>query len=297
MAPDYLRFERIAAHIGAALRCSLAPRPAAPVRGGCIGDSHRWSSSHGTLFVKLAPAAQLPMLEGEAFGLDELARADAVRVPGVRAVGATDDDAYLALEWLELRAPSPATEAELGRRLARQHRVTAAQFGWHRSNHIGATPQVNVPCTDWAVFFREQRLRPQLDLAARNGHGADLQRAGGRLLGRIDALLAGHRPPPALLHGDLWDGNRAATADGPVIFDPAVYYGDREADLAMTRLFGGFGPAFHAAYDASWPPEPGAAARATLYNLYHVLNHLNLFGGHYREEATSMIDALLAPAG
>jgi len=144
-------------------------------------------------------------------------------------------------------------------------------------------------------FFRERRLRYQLELASQRGFARDLEEPGHRLLEGVGALLEGHRPEPSLLHGDLWAGNWFADGeDRPVIFDPAVYYGDREADLAMTRLFGGFGRAFYSAYETEAPLPPGHAVRAELYNLYHVLNHANLFGGGYARQARSIIDRLLA---
>jgi fructosamine-3-kinase len=151
---------------------------------------------------------------------------------------------------------------------------------------------------DWIRFFRDQRLRYQLNLAGSNGHGGRLQQRGEALLAHLDAFFVSYRPVPSLLHGDLWGGNRMADAHGrPVIFDPAVYYGDREADLAMTRLFGGFGAGFYAAYEVAWALEPGATVRVDLYNTYHVLNHLNLFGGGYLGQAVSLIDRLLAELG
>jgi fructosamine-3-kinase len=183
----------------------------------------------------------------------------------------------------------------LGERLARLHRVTAPRFGWHRDNTIGATPQSNEWTGDWAAFVAGQRLGFQLDLVERHGHGGRLVDRGRRLCELVSAFLGDHRPQASLLHGDLWGGNWAADAAGePVIFDPAVYFGDREADLAMTRLFGGFGRSFYEAYQAGWPLEPGAAQRVVLYNLYHVLNHLNLFGGGYGAQAEEMIERLLA---
>jgi fructosamine-3-kinase len=238
------------------------------------------------------------MFEAEADGLGDLAEAHSVRVPGVRAVGATGDRAFLALEWLELGAPSTAGETLLGEQLAWQHRLSAQRFGWHRDNTIGSTPQPNAWCDDWVKFFRERRLRVQLELARRNGHDGALARRGNELLELMGAFFASHHPVPSLLHGDLWGGNWAVDAAGnPVVFDPAVYFGDREADLAMTRLFGGFGNAFYTAYHATWPLDQAAGTRRSLYNLYHVLNHLNLFGGGYREQAQAMIERLLAELG
>ena len=262
-----------------------------------MNESLRWDGAAGPLFVKVAPADELPMFEAEAAGLEELRAAQAVRVPRVLACGAASDSAYLALEWLELGGPAPSAAAEFGAQLARQHRHTARAFGWHRDNTIGRTPQVNGWMENWVDFFRERRLRFQLDLAGRRATGR-LQRRGAELLERMPAFFVDHRPSASLLHGDLWGGNWGVDSGGkPVAFDPAVYYGDREADIAMTRLFGGFEPAFHAAYRREWPLPPEAASRLSLYNLYHVLNHLNLFGGGYGPQAESMIDALLAELG
>ncbi len=172
------------------------------------------------------------------------------------------------------------------------------RFGWGRENTIGSTPQINTPSDDWIEFWRERRLGKQLELAAHSGYCGRLQRQGERLLGKFAGLFAGYRPLPSLLHGDLWSGNYAADAEGnPVIYDPAPYYGDREADLAMTELFGGFGRAFYNAYQQAWPLDDGYRTRKTLYNLYHILNHLNLFGGGYLGQAESMIDSLLAEIG
>jgi fructosamine-3-kinase len=276
----------------------VAPQPARSVGGGSVGECLRWSSDGGDLFVKLGPEANLGMLSAEADGLRELGSAAALRVPEVRGVGKSSGLAFIALEWIEFGGASARTESMLGAGLARLHRTTAPRFGWHRDNTIGATPQRNVWADGWAQFFATERLGVQLDLAERNGHGGRFIERGRRLCGRLDAFLAGHRPEPSLLHGDLWGGNWAADASGaPVIYDPAVYYGDREADLAMTRLFGGFGRAFYQAYEAEWPLDPGAAQRVALYNLYHVLNHLNLFGGGYRAQAEAMIESLLAVVG
>jgi fructosamine-3-kinase len=249
------------------------------------------------VFVKRLPLSERWRLEAETDGLERLARAGAIRVPQVLGLGTSGDEAWIELEWLDLHPADAGADARMGAALARLHAVTGPAFGLERDNAIGATPQPNAPSGDWAGFWRSRRLGFQLDLAARNGHCGRLQDRGRLLLDKLAAFFAGHRPQPSLLHGDLWGGNRAMLADGaPVFFDPAVYYGDREADLAMTRLFGGFGPRFYAAYEAAWPLDAGAAARRDLYNLYHVLNHLNLFGVGYRAKAESMIDALLATA-
>jgi len=281
---------------------SFAPAPAAEVAGGSVHRCVRWASDSGDAFVKLAAADSLAALEAEAAGLQALAEADALRVPAVLAVGHAEGHALLALEWLDLGTATDhdgALQAQLGERLAMQHRVTAPRFGWHRDNTIGATPQSNAWDDDWVRFFRERRLGFQLDLAAANGLEPRVVERGRDLGERCGAFFSSHRPVPSLLHGDLWGGNWGVVSGvrEPAIFDPAVYYGDRETDIAMTRLFGGFGPRFYAAYQAAWPLDQAAGTRRTLYNLYHVLNHFNLFGGGYGRQAAGMIDRLLAEFG
>ena len=233
------------------------------------------------------------MLESEADGLAAIARSGAIRVPAPIANGVIEATSYLVLEWLDLG--DGGRDAALGRALATMHRNTGPRFGWHRDNTIGTTPQINTWSVSWPEFFRDRRLAPQLELAAERGHRGALQRDGARLLDVLPALLAGHEPVPSLVHGDLWSGNAARHRDGePVVFDPAVHFADREVDVAMSELFGGFGADFYAAYDDAWPRADGHVIRRTLYNLYHVLNHLNLFGGGYGAQAQTMIVRLLA---
>lgn len=288
-------FAPLAAEISrlAGVRC--APEPERQVGGGSINRCYRWPAGAAPLFVKVTGRSSLSMLEAEAEGLAELARARSLRTPAVVACGSAGESAFLALEWLDTGRATEACEIRLARGLAAQHRKSARAFGWHRDNTIGSTPQANEPLTSWMEFYRERRLRPQLARAAARGYGAELTACGERLMDATPQLLAGHQPQPALLHGDLWGGNWLATPQGePVIYDPAVYYGDREADLAMTRLFGGFGAAFYRAYAEAAPLPPGAALRGELYNLYHLLNHANLFGGGYAAQARRVIGRLLA---
>ncbi|HSQ72098.1 MAG TPA: fructosamine kinase family protein, partial [Rubrivivax sp.] len=255
----------LAAALAAALGRRVEGSPAAEVRGGCINTCWRWETAAGPVFVKQAPAARLAMLEAERDGLLELHAAGAVRVPAPLAVGAGDEVAFLALEWIDLREPTPAVDERFGEQLAMLHRVRADRYGWDRDNTLGSTPQPNGWVRDWVHFLRERRLGYQLDLALQNGHGGRLQDRGRRLLEAIDVFFATYRPAPSLLHGDLWGGNWGADASGrPVIYDPAVYHGDREADLAMTRLFGGFGPAFYSAYVTEWPLDAAAGTRRDL---------------------------------
>lgn len=287
-------FAVIAGAIQSTIGSPCRDSPERRVAGGSINVCYRWLSDAGPLFVKVAAIEALPMLVAEAAGLAELAGANAVRVPRVLAVGPAAASAFLALEWLTAGRPDAACERLLGGQLAALHRVTANRFGWSLDNTIGSTPQANTPCADWTEFFRERRLKPQLALAAANGY-VELEPWGERLVESMPQLLAGHHPQASLLHGDLWAGNWLALASGePAIFDPAVYYGDREADLAMTHLFGGFGAAFYRAYESAAPLPEAASLRSELYNLYHVLNHANLFGGGYAAQARSMMERLLS---
>lgn len=252
------------------------------VSGGGINRAFRLVGGSNSLFVKVNDASALPAFEAEAEGLEALRGAAGVAVPAVICAGAAGESAYLALEWVELGFRTPAAERRLGAGLARQHRATAERFGWHRHNTIGATPQRNTQADDWCHFFARERLSFQLKLARQNGLPRQQLARGRELSARLESFFDGRAPDASLLHGDLWSGNWGADAGGtPYIYDPAVYYGDREADLAMTRLFGGFGPAFYAAYQEEWPLSPGWERRVDLYNLYHLLNHFNLFGAGY----------------
>jgi protein-ribulosamine 3-kinase len=243
-------------------------------------------------FVKTGPASSLAMFEAEAEGLRELAAANAIRVPAVMDCGIENGAAFIAIEHLNFERATPATEESFGEQLANLHRHTRPRHGWHRDNTIGPTPQHNPWTEDWIDFFREHRLRFQLDLAARNGYTGDLQSLGDSLERRLPELFDGYEPVASLCHGDLWSGNRGVAGGVPVIFDPAVYYGDRESDIAMTMLFGGFGRAFYHAYEESWPMAKGHQRRLKLYQLYHVLNHLNLFGPGYQGQAMKLLHDL-----
>ncbi|MEW5757443.1 MAG: fructosamine kinase family protein [Pseudomonadota bacterium] len=263
--------------------------------GGCINEAYLVAGAGQQYFVKLNSADAREMFEAEAEGLRELAASRAIRVPAPICGGVAGAQAYLVLEYVALGSGGKDGQQRLGEQLAALHRVQGKRFGWYRNNTIGATPQPNEYADDWCRFWQEHRIGFQLQRLAERGFGGRIQQRGERLLQAIPALLQGHRPTPSLLHGDLWSGNYAFDAHGaPVIFDPAVYYGDRETDLAMTELFGGFSPAFYQAYAAAFPFAEGYERRKVLYNLYHILNHANLFGGGYLGQAESMIDRLLA---
>lgn len=288
-------FAEIAAAIGTATGVPFTQSKAMAVSGGDISAAYLLDDGSRRFFVKLNTTARRAMFNAEADGLAALAATRCVRVPAVITSGTVDKQAFLVLEALDLAPHGDA--AQLGTQLAALHRAPtdSARFGWPHDNWIGATPQHNTASADWLSFWHTQRLGAQLQLAAQNSWDGALQRDGDQLCARLDGLFEGYAPVPSLLHGDLWGGNHAYLADGtPVLFDPAVYVGDRECDLAMTELFGGFAPDFHAAYRAAWPLDAGYPVRKTLYNLYHILNHANLFGGAYAAQSARMIAQLLA---
>ena len=235
------------------------------------------------------------MFEAEAEGLEEIAATGTIRVPQVLDCGVCDGEAFIELEYLEFGHVSAESERRLGEQLAAMHRCGADQHGWHRDNTIGLTPQVNTRTSNWIEFFRKHRLRFQLALAKQNGYDGELQTLGQQLAEDLSESFEGYDPQPSLLHGDLWGGNWGAIDGEPVIFDPAVYYGDRETDIAMTQVFGGFGRAFYEAYERAWPLDAGFRRRNELYQLYHILNHLNLFGSAYLGRSLQLLRALTSP--
>lgn len=266
-----------------------------PLAGGDINSAFRLQGIERSYFVKLNRAELVTMFAAEAAGLTELAGTDTVRVPSPVVHGNTDEHSFLVLEYIEFGSSGKTSDRLLGQQLALLHQQPQPYFGWHRDNTIGSTPQPNTRKDDWIEFWRTQRLQHQLHLAAAKGYKGNLQAAGTQLCEKLASFFDGYHPQPSLLHGDLWGGNAATDKQGnPVIFDPACYYGDREADLAMTELFGGFSPDFYAAYRDTYPLDQGYATRKTLYNLYHILNHLNLFGGGYLRQVESMIASLLS---
>jgi len=254
---------------------------AEPAAGGCIHDCYRVTIAGVRRFLKANDLRFADAFAAEADGLQAL-RSAGLSSPKALDYGVAGDKAYLLLEFLELKKGGDF--AALGRMLASAHRKPGARFGWPRDNYIGATPQPNGWYDDWAQFWMERRMQPQIELAQRNGFDLSVPPL---------KLLEKHTPQASLLHGDLWSGNVGFTADGPVVFDPAAYYGDREADLAMTELFGGFPREFYRAYEETFPLNPGYGQRKNLYNLYHLLNHLNLFGGGYLGQVKAALDLLL----
>jgi len=262
--------------------------------GGSINTAFLLTSDDGQqYFVKTNRTGQKAMFEAEARGLQEIASSNTLKVPMSVCTGDDQAQSYIVLEYLDMTGQ--ADQRVLGEQLAAMHHVTAGQFGWEINNTIGATHQPNDKMDDWLGFWREQRLGFQLQLAAQNGYGGELQSLGEKLLVEMPKLFSGREVKASMLHGDLWGGNVAGLKDGtPVIFDPAFYYGDREADLAMTYVFGGFGPDFYASYQNAFPVDDGFAVRKTFYNIYHIINHLNLFGGGYHGQSIQMLEQVLA---
>jgi fructosamine-3-kinase len=271
------------------------------VGGGCIHTAVEIAGNapagRRSYFAKVNDAEHAAMFEAEADGLAALRAAGAVPVPPVIAQGKDDEHSWLILEWFVIEALDPASGAKLGAALAAQHRAVRPRFGWPRENFIGSSPQANGESDDWHAFWRDKRLHAQLMLAARNRLPTRLIDRGERLAADCAPFFRNHAVQPSLLHGDLWSGNAAASGGEPLVFDPAVYAGDREADVAMTELFGGFPVDFLSAYRSHWPLTEGYPVRRDLYNLYHVLNHANLFAGDHVRQAAQQIERLLAELG
>ncbi len=265
-------------------------RESIPMSGGSINDAYRLETDLGPYFLKTNSADRYPsMFAAEADGLERLRATATLAVPEVLGHGKVDDTTYLLLAYQEAGVKRSDHWEQLGRGLAALHRHSQERFGLERDNYIGSLVQTNSPRDDWHTFFAECRLEPMVRKAR------DLKRLGGgdairfeRLHGRLDALFP--REAPALLHGDLWSGNLITTAEGgPCVIDPAVYYGHREMDLAMMRLFGGFDPATMTAYQEAWPLEPGWPERQDLCNLYPLLVHVVLFGGGYVQQVDRIL--------
>ena len=264
---------------------------ASRIEGVFTADGENKASS---FFIKFNEKNRLDMFAAEAAGLEEIEKAQAICVPHVICSGVVENQSYLVLENLALSSGVMDSATQLGQQLAAMHKTSVKQFGWFRDNTIGSTRQINQQTNNWIDFWREFRLGFQLELAKQNGGSQSLYMKGEKLMANLESFFVGYEPKASLLHGDLWSGNYGYLKKGdPVIFDPAVYYGDRETDIAMTELFGGFPTEFYAAYNESWPLDHGYKKRKTLYNLYHVLNHFNLFGGGYAVQAENMLDQLL----
>jgi len=299
------RWQLIVQHIERVSGQKFPVKQQQALAGGSINSAYLLSADNSRYFVKTNAPGRQDMFAAEARGLQALASSETLRVPKPVCFGDDSRQSYIVMEYLELSGR--ANQYDLGQQLAAMHRASvdtsadksadqnAGQFGWDIDNTIGATHQPNAWAGSWLDFWRDQRLGYQLKLAANNGYGGELQTLGERLLLEMPKLFSGRDIKPSMLHGDLWGGNVAGLKDGtPVIFDPAFYYGDREADLAMTYVFGGFSADFYASYQNAFPLDDGFAVRKTFYNIYHIINHLNLFGGGYHGQSINMLEQVLA---
>lgn len=263
------------------------------VGGGCINQAYKISGHGNHYFVKLNQASQVEMFEAEALGLEQMYATQTITVPQPICWGIAGNSCYLVLQWLDFGGNNSQAWEEMGKQLAAMHKQGVTdRFGWERNNTIGSTPQINTWMENWADFFAEQRIGYQLKLAKRRGASFPDPT---QVIEAIREQLADRQPEASIVHGDLWSGNAAVTKDNqPVILDPATYYGDREVDLAMTELFGGFPATFYRGYNQVWQLDRGYQQRKTIYNLYHILNHFNLFGGGYASQANRMIAQIIS---
>ena len=263
--------------------------------GGSINSAFVLEGQDESYFVKLNTKHFSDMFAAEAEGLAELKKPNVIRVPFPIAWGESSTHSFIVMENINLSSGSSSSAEKFGKALADLHLTHANEFGWYRENTIGSTSQINSKCNNWVDFYRTHRLEYQLSLAINNGCTRELKTLGEQLCNNLEVFFISYAPKPSLLHGDLWSGNYGYDESGePVIFDPAVYYGDREADIAMTELFGGFSADFYRAYNDTSPLDDGYRVRKSLYNLYHILNHYNLFGGSYQQQAVGMMKGLLS---
>lgn len=264
------------------LKCS-------PVSGGCIHHATQVKTDQGSFFLKYNQLRELPNFRAESRGLRLLSNTHTLRVPQVLAVNDTGSHALILMEFLASAPRSKDFWTTFGTGLANLHRNTAEHFGLDHDNFIGRLPQSNTPHENWISFFVSERLEAQLRLAEENGLApSDLRPSFESLYQRLPQLIPDE--PPALLHGDLWSGNFLVGPEGePCIVDPAVYYGHREAELAFTRLFGGFDQQFYLAYQAAWSLANGWEERISLFNLYPLMVHLNLFGKGYLPDIQAIL--------
>ncbi len=261
------------------------------ISGGCINNGGALATSAGKFFLKWNSANKFPgMFSAEADGLMLLQSTRAVRIPNVICAGTADAFQFLLLEFI-----SPATRGKnywkkLGEQLATLHKHSATSFGLDHNNYIGSLPQINSKHSDWSAFFVNERLKPQVALALQDGKiPAETAAKFDRLFGKIETFLPEEKP--SMLHGDLWSGNLIVDERGdPCLIDPAVYYGNREAEISFTQLFGGFENAFYESYNTNFPLEKGFRERVDLYNLYPLLVHVNLFGGGYIRQVVSILN-------
>ena len=253
------------------------------IGGGDINQAFRAQSTDGeAYFVKTHPHPPPGFFSKEAQGLELLSQTQTVSIPAVVSVIEEEDFSCLVLEWIDAGPTSQQSALSLGQALANLHRVSSDTFGLKEDNYLGTLPQPNLPTKDWVEFYRDRRLNPLLQRAHQRGMlPLNILRESDVVLTNLSSIL-GPMEKPSLLHGDLWGGNRMVDQTGTSwLIDPAVYFGNREIDVAMMRLFGGFTHEVFEAYHATYPLSPGWEERIDIYQLYPMLVHLNLFGTSY----------------
>ncbi|CCH68107.1 Fructosamine kinase family protein, At3g61080 homolog [Richelia intracellularis HH01] len=264
------------------------------VDGGSVNESYIVNNDKQTYFIKVNQASQIAMFEAEALGLQQISDTGAIRTPKPLCTGISADCCYIVMEYLSMGNRKSRSFMEMGRNLAKMHKkvnISQKGFGWYMQNTIGSTPQINTWTDNWGEFYAQNRLGYQFRLGIKRG--GDFPQAE-ELIAKTPKLLGDYKPQPSLIHGDLWIGNTGFTIDGePVVFDPATYYGDREVDIAMTELFGGFPCDFYQGYNEVFMLDSGYKNRRILYGLYHIINHFNLFGGGYESQVNRMIRQII----
>ncbi|MEW6467821.1 MAG: fructosamine kinase family protein [Bacteroidota bacterium] len=269
-------------------RCVI--KKAVPVGGGSINKAYKLETNRGNYFLKINSASKYPLMFGaEVKGLELLRSAGELFVPAAVSTGEEGDDAFIIMDFIEQGKRAKDFFFDFGKRLARLHKHSAERFGLAYDNYIGSLPQSNTAHESWADFFIQERLERQLKLGRDSGAlGSSLAQGFGRLFRRLEEIFPVERP--SLVHGDLWSGNYMTGPDGTAcLFDPAVYYGHREMDIAMSRLFGGFDRDFYLGYNEEFPMEKGWEQRSDICNLYPLLVHVNLFGGSYASQVEAII--------
>lgn len=269
------------------------------ISGGDIHQAYHLHTPEADYFLKLNHTEALSLFESEADSLNAIANSQTIACPTPIDFGLAENvqKSWLLMAYLPLTAKGD--DFQRGQAIAMMHHTlnqseNGQRYGWHQDNFIGHTPQLNAWHSDWVSFYTQQRLKPQLNWAKQQGAPAQLLQLGNQLIETLPQFFIDYHPKPSLLHGDLWGGNSAFLTDGePVVYDPASYYGDRETDIAMTELFGGFSDAFYAGYNQVFPLDSGYPQRRPLYQLYPILNHFNLFGGHYAQQAIRIMQSLL----
>lgn len=261
------------------------------VTGGCINQCGCIETNHGSFFIKWNEKAHLPgMFDAEAYGLRLMRDTSAICIPQVIFHDTTDRYAFIVMEYMEKGLRGATYWRQLGQQLAAMHQHTADQFGLGRDNYIGTLPQHNQWCDDWIAFFDVNRISPMLKYATDNGYFSSKHiRQWERLRNRLSSIFPSDEQP-ALLHGDLWSGNVIDNNGKPCLVDPAVYYGNREMEIAMTGLFGGFDQQFYEAYFDAFPVTQGFREREEVYNLYPLLVHVNLFGQGYVGQVEAVLN-------